>query len=76
MDNQNAIVLMKNLEFRKRTKQFDDLYHFIRENQVESYCKLKCTPRDEYLAGLSNIAKNDLDRKQALGKHESKIISQ
>jgi len=50
MDNQNAIKLVRNPEFHKRTKHIDIQYHFIRERFVRGELTVKYINTSEQCA--------------------------
>ena len=51
-DNQSAMRLVKNPEFRRRSKHIDVRYHFIREQQVSQIIKIVFVISADQLADL------------------------
>jgi hypothetical protein len=49
-NNQNAIVLIKNLQFHARIKHIDIQTHFIREKVIEEFIDLAYVSIDQMIA--------------------------
>lgn len=50
MNNQNAIKLIKNPEFHRKTKHIDIYYHFVRERHTLGDLSVKYVKSEEQLA--------------------------
>lgn len=67
VDNQGAIALSKNPDFRKRSKHIDTKYHRIREEQERGELKTVFIPTNEQVADVLTKALNGPSMARARG---------
>jgi transposase InsO family protein len=66
MDNQSAMALTKNPEYRKRTKHIDIAYHFVRERVATKELTVVYVPTEDMTADI-------LTKGLSIAKHEKHV---